>query len=198
MRESVRAGSNQEPDTCTKGRNVKHAVVALVLAVTSGAAVCLDIKGLKVDKPVNCEAVKALETRTGTFLDACNNGRAEWYTETDFLNGKAMLRLTQSLDRTLLSVSVGESGSFNFETALDALTIKFGAPQSSEKSSIQNRMGASFEQMEAIWVDDDERIVLRKHGTSIGRPSLIYFGKRAAEEVNKERAEKAKKAAGSI
>jgi len=186
------------PATSTKGNTVKHAAVALALAATSGLAASLDIKGLKVDQAVDCVAIKALETRTGTFSDACNNGRTEWYTETDFLNGKAMLRLTQSADRTLLSVSVGEASSFDFEVAMDALTIKFGTPLSTTKSSIQNRMGASFEQMEAIWIDGDQRIILRRHGTSIGRPSLIYFGKRAGDDVNNERSERAKKAAGNI
>ena len=177
---------------------MKHVAIALVLSTASGAAVSLDLKGLKVDQPVDCVAIKALETRKGTFSDACNNGRSEWYTETEFLDGKVMLRLTQSSDRTLLSVSVGETSSFNFDAALDALVSKFGAPKSAEKSAIQNRMGASFEQIEAIWIDGNERIVLRRHGVSIGQPSLIYFGKRAAVEVDKERIERSKKAAGRI
>lgn len=176
----------------------RRAIFAFALALTAGTAQCLELKGLRVDQQVDCAAVKVLETRTGTFSDACNNGRPEWYVETNFLSGKAMLRLTQSADRTLLTISIGEVSTFNFEEALDALTVKFSSPQSVVKSTIQNRMGASFDQVEAIWIEGDEKLVLRKHGASIGRPWLMYMGKRAGEEANKQRVDRAKTAAGNI
>lgn len=177
---------------------MRKTFVAALALVSTCSVNALEIKGLKIGQPVDCASIKALETRSGTFSDACNNGRPSWYTETEFLNGKAMLRLTQSPDRVLLSVAVGESVGFNFEEALDALTVKFGAPTLIDKSVIQNRMGASFDQIEATWVDGDETLVLRKHGASIGRPYLLYSGKKAAEEAKWERAEKAKKAAGNL
>lgn len=177
---------------------MKTLVTGLVFASVCLSTFALEIKGLKVDQPVDCVAIKALETRSGTFFDACTAGRSSWYTEVQFLNGKALLHLSQSQDKVLLSVTISELGSFNFADVLDALTVKFGSPTSLEKSVIQNRMGASFDQIETRWVDGDEKIVLTKHGATIGRSSLLYFGKEAGEEMKRERVEKAKKAAGNL
>jgi hypothetical protein len=177
---------------------MKTLITILAFALACSSAFALDIKGLKVDQPVDCVAIKAMEMRSGTFADTCTAGGSPWYTETQFLNGKAMMRLSQSPEKALLSVAIGDYGSFNFNDALDALTVKFGPPTSLEKSTIQNRMGASFDQIEATWVDGDEKIVLSKHGTTINRPFLMYYGKKAGENLERERAEKAKKAAGNL
>ncbi|MFK4705990.1 hypothetical protein ABIC83_002829 [Roseateles asaccharophilus] len=177
---------------------MKKLISTALLVLASFSAAALDIKGLKVDKPVDCEAIKKLETRSGDFFEACKKGNARWYIQADFLNGKALLRLMQSPDRMLTTVAVGDFGGFSFDEALDALKVKFGPPTSFQSSWISNRMGAQFQQMEATWVDGAERLVLTRHGAEIDKPSLVYTGARAAEQSKRERDEQAKKAAGNI
>lgn len=172
------------------------ALVFLVIASFSAAA--LDIKGLKVDKPVDCDAIKKLETRSGDFFEACKKGSATWYVQADFLTAKALVRLMQSPDRTLTTVAVGDFGGFDFDEALNALKVKFGPPTSFQNSWISNRMGVQFQQMEATWIDGAERLVLTKHGDKIDKPSLIYTGAKATEEAKRERDEQAKKSAANI
>ena len=172
---------------------MKTLVASTLLAATTAAS-ALELKGLKVGQPVDCPIIKAMETRSGTFYNGCVNGVPSFATEVQFLNVKTLMMVGQSPERVLTFVSM--SG-IDFETALDALTLKFGAPKL-ERSVIQNRMGASFDQVEATWTDGDERMVLSKHGGSIGRTSLIYLGKEAVAEGQRVRAEKAKAAASSL
>jgi hypothetical protein len=173
-------------------------IVFLAATVFLVQANALDIKGLKVDQPVDCAAIMALETRSGTFSDACGTGQPYWYTETIFLNGRTMLRLAQSQDRILTSVTVGATGTFNFNEVLDALTLKYGQPTSIVSSVVRNRMGANFDQTIAKWADGPETITLSRHGLAIGKPLLVYTGQRAGEEAKRERAEKAQKAASNL
>ena len=165
-----------------------HAAVllfALLLAATPARA--LDIKGLEVDKPVNCAQINALEIRQGTLAPSCENGMERWFKEISFLSGKANMSLMQSPERVLLHVLVIN---FKFDEALDALTLKWGKPRI-ETSVIQNRAGASFDQVEATWTDGEITLRLRRHGNRIDNPTLSLIGAEAIKHRRKQSVDKA-------
>lgn len=166
----------------------------LALLLAPSPAMALDIKGLEVDKPVNCAQINALEIRSGSFAPACENGLDRWYKEVSFLGGKASMTLMQSPERILLRVLVL---GFKFDEALDALTLKWGAPHI-ETSVIQNRAGASFEQVEAIWNDGSITLRLERHGSRIDNPTLSLIGAEAIKAMRKESAEKARRNQGNL
>lgn len=154
----------------------------------------LDIKGLEVDKPVDCVFIKSLETRSGTFYPACEEGKERWFVEVSFLSGKTQLMIKQSPDKILESIY---TSGFDFNEGLNSLTVKFGEPKI-RKSVIQNRMGATFDQIEAIWVEGKTVLSLLKHSSTIGKASLMLTGEKAVSEFEKSIKEKAINGAKNI
>lgn len=170
----------------------KLLVLVLVSAVSNVNA--LDIKGIKVGEQANCEVIRSLEIREGTFAKSCENGISMWIHVVSFLNGKATLGIQQNSQRVVTSLSVSD---FSFSDALDAFTLKFGQP-AIEKSLIQNRMGATFEQVTAVWVDGEDVMSLKKHGARLQQPSLVLTNKTALAAEGQGRLERATKGAGNI
>lgn len=169
-------------------------LILIVSLAGIGQAHALDIKGIRVDAPADCAAIRALEVRQGNFFQSCESGRETWMHRISFLSGQSTLFVRQSIDKVVLSLSVTE---FDFHEALDALTIKYGKP-TIENSVIQNRMGASFEQTKAHWVQGQLVLSLSKHGSKIDSPMLMLTGEQAVKESQLRRQERATKGAGNI
>ncbi len=157
-------------------------------------AQALDIRGVTVDEPVNCQYIRSLDVRTGTYAQSCENGVARWFTEISFLNGRSGLSVSQSSKGIALTVSVS---SFNYRLAVDAFTEKYGPP-AVERSIIQNRAGASFDQEVSTWREGDKMLRISLHGTRIGEPSLILIGRAAIVNAEEVRRETLKKSGGNI
>lgn len=150
----------------------------LLFSICSLARADLEIKGIEVDKPANCAHIAGLEQRKGTFLDSCNAKRKSWFTRISFLDGQTDMWVTQSLDGIVLTVAL--SG-FDFDLAFTSLTSKFGKPEILN-STIQNRMGAKFDQIDATWRDGEKLLQLSKHGTEIGKSFLVLKGSESTKE----------------
>lgn len=83
------------------------------------------------------------------------------------------------------NIVVGQSGvvqrifltfdSSNFNDVESALNEKFGQPSSTDNSTVQNRMGVSFQQVMHQWNDGANHIVFRRYGSKITKSSLIFF-----------------------
>lgn len=43
-------------------------LILVLFSLCSFSSMAFDIKGLKVDKPIDCAVIKSLETRNGTFI----------------------------------------------------------------------------------------------------------------------------------
>lgn len=172
---------------------MKIIVLILSLCFFPISSFALDIKGLEVDKPVDCDQISALETRTGTFFPACKQGKEMWHHEVSFLSSKARMIFRQA-EGILLSVSVSN---FQFEEALDALTTKFGQPHI-ERSTVGNAMGATFEQVVATWTGGATSIRLHKHGSKLNQPWIIMSGAKALERFRQSEAEKTKRNSANI
>ncbi|QKC85764.1 hypothetical protein [Mesorhizobium sp. NZP2077] len=66
----------------------------------------------------------------------------------------------------------------------EALTGKFGVPRV-HRSTVQNGIGAQFDQIESYWGDDEASVVLHRYAGTV-RQSLVYFS--TAEDAAMKRA----------
>ena len=63
-----------------------------------------------------------------------------------------------------------------FDTAAQGAIQKYGKPTKTTSSTVQNRMGASFENTTLVWGDENgSYILMAKYGSTLDR-GMIYFG----------------------
>ena len=75
-----------------------------------------------------------------------------------------------------------------FDTLAPLLIEKFGPPAKTERSELQNRMGAKFDQVLHVWRDGESEVQYSKYAGSIDS-SRLYFGtKEDRELLNKQKA----------
>lgn len=163
------------------------ALLALALVLAGAHAAEFEIKGIKVDVPADCVQVKALEVRPALAIEECQPGRALSRADISFLDGTSSLFIKQTGEGIVAAVAVRR---FDFDAALDALTVKFGAP-SIERSTIQNRMGATFTQEVATWKQGKQVLQLTRHASKLDEPSLMLTGEAALKDAAEQRSRKA-------
>lgn len=170
--------------------------IAFALLALPSLAVPLEIKGFQVDTPVDCAKINEVGAEVGPSPKplSCESGKPFWSISGPFLDGYSVITFVQSQDRVLLSVGVSR---IKFTDTLNALTVKYGPP-TVKNSVIQNRMGASFDQVEASWKDGATALTLMKHGSTIDSPVLRLTGSELAKDSAKRSQEKAIKGAGNL
>ena len=109
-----------------------------------------------------------------------------------------MMSFYQSKSGILSSIVVNFNEPSEFQETIDALSLKFGEPISFEQSTVQNRVGAKFEQKEAVWRDGAEEIRLSLHGFRLGKPMLVYHGAQWIQDIKEERLNKSRKGAENL
>lgn len=167
---------------------IRFLAAALCFAAIPSQA--LEIKGISVNEKADCERIRQLELRPGTFAKSCESLVPMWMHQVAFLRGEATLGVKQQGDGVVTAVLVSH---FDFDEALEAFTLKYGKPKLSV-STIQNRMGAKFEQVSAVWEDETSILMLKRHGAKIDEPSLGLMSKKAIDGNAQERV----KSAGNI
>lgn len=165
-------------------------VFCLLAAMSVSQAFALDIKGITVGEKANCEQIRAMEVRSGQFFNSCESQQPISIYRVSFLSGQASLSVHQGPDGIVNAVLVNE---FSFDDALEALTQKYGAPRVVH-STVQSGLGAKFDQVSAVWEDDVAILMLKRHGSKLGEPSLGLMSKSAIKGRTQEKA----KAAGNI
>lgn len=95
------------------------------------------------------------------------------------------------------SVTVGGS-SKDFDRLIAAISEKHGKPTTLTESTIQNRAGASFDQVEAQWIIADTSLQIRKRSGNVDRMMVTLGSKTDRELMEKERQENAKKDATDL
>lgn len=79
-----------------------------------------------------------------------------------------------------------------FDELRDALIERFGPPTHQEASTVQNRMGASFEARQAEWKKGDANLQLKQRGSKIDEGSLFLVSIQYTHRSAEERKQKAK------
>ena len=95
------------------------------------------------------------------------------------------------VDNVVSEVSLKLSNS-DWLVSKNALIEKFGAPHSSESSTIQNRAGASFDQEVLSWDDGDLMLTATKRSSSVDDMSVRLGSRTAMIDANKKMQEDAK------
>lgn len=80
-----------------------------------------------------------------------------------------------------------ETPTDSFEQVASAMVARFGRPTRDERSSIQNRLGAVFEQRSIYWAKPDGAITASKYGASLDVSSYVLASKRWIEHQSRAR-----------
>lgn len=88
--------------------------------------------------------------------------------------------------------------SSNFDDVRGAFVEKYGAPTAEEKSSIKNRMGATFDQVETRWVIGDHVLRLEKRGGSVDQMGVHLTSAQAMKEYERAKAGRRKEGAKDL
>lgn len=82
----------------------------------------------------------------------------------------------------LLSITPGDA-----DQLVDSVRLKFGEPTSDERGTVQNRMGASFEQRETVWMVGGTRIKVSRYGGTVDRGIASITAPAALEHLKANR-----------
>ncbi len=162
--------------------NLRIALVIMSMIFSSAAFAQLEIKGIQVDKAADCQYIASLEVRSGKFMNSCERNSPEFFKKVSFLDKTADMWVMLTPTGLVKALSVSN---FEFDKAFSSLSAKFGEGKV-EKSTIQNRMGAKFEQTTVIWIDGAVTLKLSKHGARINEPSLMLVGEEWLKESNEK------------
>ena len=78
----------------------------------------------------------------------------------------------------------------DYQTIVDAFTAKYGPADSLWLTSMQNRMGATFENEHVVWVEGETSLLLERYSTSSveGRAALLSSSSSKALEAARDSA----------
>lgn len=138
----------------------------------------IQIKGISVDKVINCENIKSISNENSRVYASCLNVKEkQFYFKTSFLDKPTNIYISVNDERVVSAVLISK---FDFAKALSSLEAKYG-PAYIETSIIQNRMGASFDQKIATWSRDKTVLQIKLHGSKLNESSLFLGGQAAID-----------------
>lgn len=135
---------------------------ALVLIAGAGifmSAHALDLVGMEVDKPINCDLLSFMSNTHDTTC--AKTKELEWTSTLEFLDKPTPVLISRAPDGTLKSIVMT---GFDYDRAIAALRVQFGKPVNMNRD-------------EAVWVRKDQSMrVMRYAGLG---STLVYAGKAA-------------------
>lgn len=81
-----------------------------------------------------------------------------------------------------------------FDSLFAVFKKKYGEPTKFDESEIQNRMGAKFSQVEALWIDEERAIQLKKYAGKIDIGGAVFVPWKP-DEVKEKKEKETEKAA---
>jgi hypothetical protein len=182
-----------------------RALIAIVLALFLSPALAapLEFKGLVLDAPTTPEqVVEALRTdcvALGKPCDetwqrihdrmavTCGTGGSDG--KLQVCNGRTSIAGSDAdanvvigpdgrLQRIWLTISAS-----SHDATLDALKLKYGVPKSSRRSTVRNRFGAAFHQLETVWHGDDGQVLTVSRYGATTEKSIVFFSTLADRET---------------
>jgi hypothetical protein len=97
-----------------------------------------------------------------------------------------------NFDNGKLATVTGDFDPNIFDTLEEAFVSKYGKPHRAENSTVQNRMGAMFQQRELTWSGDVFTIFLHRYGGEVTEGLLVIESTPAVLERQKQAEEKKK------
>ena len=155
------------------------ALMALVLPLQ---AIAFDFKGIVLGGPATPAQVNdKLGVSCGTGISGTQvcNGSVSIARE----NAKMNLLINASGIVQRIDLSLSPS---SFDVIAPLLIEKFGPPAKTDRSEVQNRLGAKFEQVIHLWRDGEAEVQYRKFAGTVDASSL-YFSTKEDRELRSQR-----------
>lgn len=161
--------------------------VALGIALLSCSAFAFDFKGIKIGAPATADQLREkLGVTCGKGageMQVCN-GPVTVAREPAKLN--LVIAPTGLVQRIELTLSPS-----SFDVVAPELIGKFGTPAKTERGQVQNRMGATFEQVHHLWVGEDEtEVFYSKYASSLDRSRLYFSTKEDRDLLGKSKTDR--------
>jgi hypothetical protein len=162
--------------------------LALAISLVCGHAHGFDFKGIELGAPTTTEQVRQ---KLGV---TCGKGAAEM----QVCNGY----VTVAREPADLNLVIGVHGVVQrmhltlspdaFEVVAPELIGKFGNPTNTDRRKVQNRMGATFEQVVYLWAaEDGSQVLYSKYASRLDRSSLYFSTKADRDLLGKSKANRA-------
>ncbi len=174
-----------------------------VLAIAATSTHAMDIKGITIGMPASAVLQKYPHLKCAPMSqnrEVCGDSRpADKPTykmvapELETYGGERVLGFLVGMGEgevRLVSIKLETS---KYEAVSAALVERYGKPASSRTSTVQNRMGAKFDQEERIWQAGEYRLLAKRRSSSIDQMEVSL----STESVMKQDAERAKEKAKS-
>jgi hypothetical protein len=163
---------------------MRFIAVTLVTAALQAPAVALDFKGIAVGEPATAELVlDKLGVKCGagaSGMQVCN-GAVTIARESAKMN--LVINAAGIVQRIDLSLSPQA-----FEVVAPLLIEKFGPPAKTDRSEVQNRLGAKYEQVIHLWREGDAEALYRRYAGSLDSSSLYFSTKEDRDLLSKRTA----------
>jgi hypothetical protein len=165
-------------------RSIPRLAALLVAAFICLPASALDIKGVAVGKPLDCERIRSEGgARGGPCVDdGVSATMMIWGTTLLGTRTDIMVRVDPS-SHAVLDALIKD---INFDDMRTALTKKFGQPQCTD-TAMTNGMGAHFAANQCVWEDASSVMVMSRNMHKLGDSQLTLLGRKAIEESARAR-----------
>lgn len=154
------------------------------LLLLSASAIALDFKGITIGAPATSEQVlEKLGVKCGAGVNEIQvcNGTVTIARESARMN--LVINASGIIQRIALSLSPKA-----FDIVAPLLIEKFGPPTKTDRSELQNRLGAKFDQVVHFWREGDAEVVYRKYEGSIDSSSLYFSTKEDRDLLSQRKA----------
>lgn len=152
-------------------------IAAGVSLIFSGDAAAYDFKGVHVGQPATPESIR----------EALGVSCGEGYPGSQVCNG------TQTIAGAVarMNLVIGVSGnvqrimlvfpSQDYGHVEAAMLEKFGPPTEREESVVQNRLGATFDQVHSHWIGDGVYISMSRLSADITESNVVFYSQEQLE-----------------
>lgn len=181
---------------------------AFFLAVVTSTTHAMDIKGIAIGMPASAVLAKYPYLKCAPMShnrEVCGDSRpADKPTykmvapELETYAGERVLAFMVGIgdgDVRLVTIKLETR---HYDAVSAALTERHGKPASSRTSTVQNRMGAKFDQEERIWREGEARLMARRRSSMIDQMEVSLSTESVMREDAECAKEKAKSGAGDL
>jgi hypothetical protein len=183
-------------------------ILAAVLMVASCGAFALDIKGIEIGKPLDCDSfakstkhyyygdlasyeVLVLRCKGSIPEYAYGSAKEDWkvkYLQVTFLNGVVEMAVYRNDQLVVERARADIIGNSMLSDAVEGFTAKYGKPRVVSET-VQNGYGATAERTTYTWSDEKARLTVISNSGKIGEHSLVLDSMESlTKEMNERKA----------
>ena len=160
----------------------------LICLLASAPAFAFDFKGIEVGNKYD---LASLSNKHGLACDRMFTGEAYYCKgNTTIVGADAKIFISLNLDFYIDSITVNFDPS-NFEVVKTAMLDKFKKPTTNKNGTVQNGMGATFQQNILEWNNETGLMTLYKYYEKVSESTLFIISKevldKSKQKLNKDK-----------